>query len=268
MYRYFGIGLELFRGTKVIVTLHQVRRSRIRDFSIKQICSKATWNVVHTNKLANDLKGMRLQNIRKVEYPCFAPHENVYRRDAQKQMGFDAGDKPVLLALGGTRYEKGLDILLEALKNVDAPFYLLVAGYPELYDERYVAENSKEYKEQVYCILKYLSDEEFSLSLAACDFVVLPYRRVFDGASGPLGEGVARNKVIIGPDHGSLGKIITENHLGYIFETENVHSLARTIQKALAERFEKDEKYRNYQREISPEKFVENYLKIYEEDRT
>lgn len=268
LYRYFGAGLCFFGKAKVIATFHQIRRSRLRDYSIKRISRHITWGVFHTDTLVEQMRKIGIENLKKVEYPCLGAGETIDKKQAQRMLGFDLGDRPVLLALGGTRQDKGLDLLLEALNEVGAPFYLLVAGYPEMFDENYIKEHSKRYGGQVKCILKYLSEKEFSLCLAVCDFVVLPYRRVFDGASGPLGEGVVRNKVIIGPDHGSLGKIITENHLGYVFETENVQSLVQTIKKALAGRFEKDEKYRNYQREISPEKFVENYLKIYEENRT
>lgn len=267
LYRYFGAGLHFLGHAKVIVTFHQVRRSRLRDRSIKRICRYATQVVLHTDKLVEDLKVLGIRNVKKVEYPCFGRNESVGKEDAQKALGIDSERRPVLLALGGTRYDKGLDILLEALDQVEAPFYLLIAGYPEQFDEEYIRANTGQYRDRVKYILKYLSDEELSLCFAAADFVVLPYRKVFDGASGPLGEGVARNKVVIGPNHGSLGRIIEENHLGYVFETENVRSLAQTIQKALNQPYERDERYQSYQKELSAATFVANYQEIYKEEK-
>ena len=97
----------------------------------------------------------------------------------------------------------------------------------------------------------------------AADIVCLPYRKSFDGASGPLGEGVALGKMIVGANHGSLGKLIKENHLGYIFESEDVHSLANTLDKALSHKWEPDEKYEAYQQILKPERFQKEYLELY-----
>lgn len=265
LYRYFGIGLKLFSKTNVVVTFHQIRRSRLRDLSIKRICKNIRRGILHTDKLVDDLRSLSIDNIKKVEYPCFTKEEAMEQGAAQKALGIDAEGKRVLLALGGTRYDKGLDLLLDALGLVTVPFYLLIAGYPEAYDEKYIAEHTRKYRGQVKCILKYLSDEELSLCIAASDFIVLPYRKTFDGASGPLGEGVEKNKVIIGPNHGSLGTIISQNHLGYLFESEDAEQLSKTIESAVKGAFEPDEKYKAYQEAISVKIFVENYLEIYEE---
>lgn len=81
--------------------------------------------------------------------------------------------------------------------------------------------------------LKWLSREEYIDSIVASDYIILPYTREFNGASGPLAEGVVANKVIIGSNYGSLGKIITENELGYTFEVENSEDLANVIDNAL-----------------------------------
>lgn len=263
MYRYFGAGLRFCGKAKTVVTFHQVRRSRVRDISIKRICRQITQGVLHTDKLVNDLNELGIKNIQKIEYPCFGQKCDCSQAEAQKELGLDTKQCPVLLALGGTRYDKGLDILLDALDVVQTPFYLLVAGYPETYDEAYIAEHIKPYKERVTCILKYLSDEEFALCIAAADLIVLPYRKSFDGASGPLGEGVAKDKIIVGADHGSLGQTIRENHLGYVFKSENKDELADAIEYALSKPFVRDSEYRAYQKKISPHTFIENYQTLY-----
>lgn len=265
LYRYFGVGLGLFRNVKVIVTFHQVRRSRIRDFSVRRICRKIAVGILHTDKLVDDFKKLEIANVEKIEYPYFGEEEEFSQEYACRALGINADKKPILLAFGGTRYDKGLDILLEALNWVRVPFYLLIAGYPEMYDETYIREHAAGYICQVKYILKYLSKEELSLCFAASDFIVLPYRKTFDGASGPLGEGVAKNKVIIGPNHGSLGTIISQNHLGYLFESENSRDLANTIEKAMQSAFPYDKKYMEYKEAISLNQFIKSYMRIYEE---
>lgn len=115
----------------------------------------------------------------------------------------------------------------------------------------------------VYKILRYLTDSEICTIVSASDIVVLPYRKIFDGASGPLVEGVAYGKTIIGPNHGSLGQIIKDNHLGYTFESENVDDLARTINKALSEKFTYDEYAEKYQKSLKTSYFIRSYTEIY-----
>lgn len=72
-----------------------------------------------------------------------------------------------------------------------------------------------------------MTDEEFEMAIQAVDAIVLPYRKTFNGASGPLGEGVAKGKMIIAANHGSLGDIVEKNHLGYTFESENIEALKK-----------------------------------------
>ena len=76
--------------------------------------------------------------------------------------------------------------------------------------------------------------------------------------------GVAAKKGIIGPDHGSLGSAIAENHLGYVFETESVSSLASVLDRALAEQFEYDEVAEAYRSKLTVARFRENMLDLYE----
>ena len=75
---------------------------------------------------------------------------------------------------------------------------------------------------------------------------------------------MAYGKTIIGPNHGSLGQIIKDNHLGYTFESENVDDLARTINKALSETFIYDEYAKKYQSSLSVDSFIDSHKNLYD----
>ncbi|MDD6213315.1 MAG: glycosyltransferase, partial [Clostridiales bacterium] len=167
--------------------------------------------------------------------------------------------------LGGTRWDKGLDILLDALADIKVPFHLLIAGKAQFFTREEIEKRVAPYAENVTMLLEFLSDEKFSLCLSAADIVVLPYRKQFDGASGPLGEGVWRNKMIVGANHGSLGQIISDNHLGMVFESENVQSLSSVLNKALTVEFCRDEVYVRYRGRMNPERFQKEYGQLYAE---
>ncbi len=69
--------------------------------------------------------------------------------------------------------------------------------------------------------------------------------------------------MIVGPSHGSIGRVIRANHLGLTFETESAESLSRAIDEALDSSFVPDETYRAYQERLRLEIFIERYRKLY-----
>lgn len=261
-YRFFGLGLGKFKSYNTIITFHHVRHSKLHNISMKYIYKNINYGVVHTKILEKQLHAINIQNVIHIEYPKFNNLPPLIKKDAKDYFNLPK-DVPILAAIGGTREDKGLDILLEALKKVTQPFHLLIAGKEETFTRTYIENAILLYESKVTCVLKFLTEEEFSAALSAADFVVLPYRRIFDGASGPLGEGVALGKTIIGPNHGSLGDIIRNNHIGYTFESENIIDLAKTLNRALSKTFEYDKVAIRYKESLDPQNFREQYKQLY-----
>lgn len=263
-YRYFGIGFRcIFPNAKIVVTCHGLRRGFFHDLSYRRIGESCDALVVHTDSIKKTLEALGVKNVYHIEYPQFGNSPIVKQEDALSKLGIKNNGKKVFLALGGTRRSKGLDILLEALKEVHEPFHMIIAGKEEDFKREYILENIKPYKENVTLLLEFLSDEKFSLCLDASDFIVLPYRKTFDGASGPLGEGVWHYKMIVGPDHKSLGEIIKSNHLGKTFKSEDVEDLRSTLCEVIKTEGVPDEKYLEYRRSLDPLLFQEKYKKLY-----
>ena len=258
LYRFWAINFP--KKVKIIFTCHQIRRSFLRDMAYKKISNSVNAMVVHTEKLKTDLEKIGIDNLYHIEYPQFS--NTVVNLNARKRLQIPDGI-PVLLALGSTRQDKGLDILLEALKTVHQPFFLLIAGAESTFDRDFIEEHVVTYKDYVKTLLKFLDDEEFSMCLSAADIIVLPYRKSFDGASGPLGEGVNLGKMIVGANHGSLGRVIEENHLGYTFESENSEALASVLNMVLSSEWKPDSKYKKYQENLNPERFQREYNELY-----
>ncbi len=259
LYRYFGFGLGSLKKVKTVVTLHQIRRSRLRDFSVRHICRASDAVVVHTDFLRRSFPSL---NLRVIDYPDFSVQTYV-QREAKERLGIPQ-DAPLLLALGGTRRDKGLDLLLRALSTVKMPFFLLIAGEELDFKREQIEALTAGYRKNTFLFLHHFSQEEHLLYLAASDIVVLPYRKSFDGASGPLSEGVSNQKIIVGPEHGSLGELISEYHLGYSFETENVSSLAEAVGRALSEPFVFDSHYQSYREKVSVARFCRSYAELYQ----
>lgn len=260
-YRFFGIGLGMFKKYKVIVTLHWVRPNILAQNSIKCIAHKVTKMVVHSEYLKKQLVDYGIKNVEHIEYPQFSKVV-VDKKTACNYWKIDPNIR-TFACVGSTRYDKGIDILIEALKRIDEPFQLLVAGQVNAFTEADLRERIKTFKDRVSLNIHYLTDEELAYAFAASDIIVLPYRKSFNGASGPLGEGVSYNKCIVGANHGNLGYTIETHHLGYTFESENVDSLVSILKKALSEEFSRDLEYEKYKDSLNPDIFRDSYKLLY-----
>ena len=260
-YRFFGAGLYLFARCKVVVTLHWMRGGFAGRLSTRCIARHADSVVVHSEYIQQKLSSYGIRNAVHIEYPQFGT--SFYPMEEARAYWQLEQDIPVIACIGGTRHDKGLDILIEALKQVKKPFQLLVAGKAEHFSEAYIQEHTQSYSDCVHLHMRFLTDAELASAVCAADVIALPYRRRFDGASGPLGDGVVHSKMIVGPNHGNLGDTIRRNHLGYTFETENVDSLAEVLNRALGKKWIPDERYRQYQEMLSPERFCTSYKMLY-----
>jgi len=260
-YKFFGLGLGKFRKYKVIVAFHRTRTGFLEKISTRRICRKASAAVVHSNYMKNEIEEYGARHVVCIDYPQFSTAQV----DRDEALNFWKLDKtiPVIACIGNTRFEKGLDILLEALKSVKVPFQILIAGKEDAFDKKFIEEQTKSYSSHVTMYMQFLNDEELNNAFSAATIIALPYRRTFEAASGPMGEGVRLGKCIVGSDHGNLGNTIRENHLGYVFEPENPAALAEAITMALEGEFEADAQYRAFQDALNPEIFVRKHKALY-----
>lgn len=262
-YRFFGLGLKKFKKFNSLVTMHWIRYGKLQELSCKMICSFSKKVVVHSKFLKKNLDNKGLKNIIHIEYPKFVTTQTD-SDFARKYWGLSDKFK-TMCCIGSTRYDKGLDLLIEALNKVNVPFQLLVAGQERAFSYDYIKEKTISFENQTFLNLRYLTDEEIALAVSASDIVVLPYRKTFNGASGPLVEGVYYKKIIIGPEHGNLGYTISENNLGWIFKSEDIDSLANVLNKALKNEFEIDEKYLKYRDSLTLDCFNQSYNELYKQ---
>lgn len=251
--RYFGLGMgAIARKHRVVITYHHFFPGTVRKISY-QLMSRSRFPVVHTTEIQEAFHHYGLGHVTHIEYPSFLALPKAEKKN----------DVPVIGMFGGTRYDKGLDILLAALAKVQSPFRLVVAGRAVDFTEKLIKEMSVSFIERLTLDLRFLTEEELASYWNMTDLVVLPYRAIFDGASGQLTEGVCRELPVIGPSHGSLGSIISKNHLGYTYRTEDVDDLAEKIEKVLADGFSYDDVAQAYKRQMSPERFCDDYLRLY-----
>ncbi len=263
--KFFGLGLNRFKKYKTVTTFHWQRPDFLHRMSLKVLTRLFDKNIVHTEYLYNNMNTNNSASIEHIEYPIFQKYIDIDKNSARKALGIADIKGKVLLFYGILSQYKGLDILLEALMEVKEDFFLIIAGKEQFYTKQFIDERTSGYKEKVKCILKYLTEEEVGVCMQAADMIVLPYRHIFNGASGPLGEATQYLKPIIGSNHGSMGDIISKKHLGYTFETDNVEELERVLDKALSEEFMYDDEALAYKNMLDVEIFKNKYYYVYEQ---
>ncbi len=261
LYRFFGVGLNIIK-IPLIVTFHHCNFSLLKNISYKMIFSHIAYGVVHTNYILKHMKGLYISNVVHIEYPYLEDKKEYDVEELKLKLGIKNNEK-VLLSFGETRYDKGLDILLKALANVKRQFKLIIAGKPTDISEKDINLLTNDYQQCIIKKLSYIDDDLMNEFFSVSDVVILPYRKRFAGASGPLTTAVAYNKVIIGPDVNSIGDTIKNNHLGYVFKCENIESLQNVIENAISKDFAYDIKANEYQKNISKEIFIRKYRDLY-----
>lgn len=146
------------------------------------------------------------------------------------------GDDPVVLFFGETRYEKGADILLDAVADYMGPeFTLVVAGEPVDVTEEDVEAARRNPRVRVVSDLRFVPEEFVPGYFTAADAVAIPYRKTFgaERTSGVFQKACATNTPVIAPDFGELGTLTDRHNLGVTFRTESVTDLARTVESVI-----------------------------------
>ena len=261
LYRFFGFGLSSIKA-KIIVTFHHMVFKFSKRLAIKHIFKNINYGVVHTESLYVELSHMGINNSLHIEYPIFNQPVDTSVQESRKIFGMDT-DKLVLAVIGGTQYYKGLDILLDALQLVTHEFHLFICGPERYFDKKYIIDKMFNRLGDVTLELRFLNDIEYQHAVNVADIIVLPYRREFDGASGPLSDSTIYRKMIIASEHGSLGNLVSNNHLGLTFRSESPKDLSVIIERSFESKFVWDHVAESYRNSLSVEKFVENYQKAY-----
>lgn len=227
--------LFFITGGKLILTCHQVPSKKLKLLSLKWLLK---WNlvhrvIVHGEFLKNDLsrKVGSCNRITSIDYPSKEPKE-YSKEECLSKLCIPNADKPIILYFGGTRFDKGIDILLDSLKHVISEYALVIAGTDDYFSKEFVNMRIQENRidpDRIFARYQYVEESDVDYYFSLADIVVLPYRRIFSGQSGPLTEGISHNCIVIGPDIGQINQTLNVEGNGITFQVENPEDLAIKI---------------------------------------
>lgn len=231
--------LPLLGGLRITGTLHWYPTRKLK---LRLLMLLLRWNVIdkvvvhgnftHARMLRDGCDERKVANI---HVPYFKrPSSELSGKSAELSRSLTERKRPILLCFGGMRYDKGIDILMESLRQLrDLDFTVIVAGSEDYFTEADLDRWAMEYgiADRIHKDIRYIPESVKSRYLELCDAVILPYRGMFSGISGPLTEGAAHQKFVLGPNHGEIGYTIETYRLGDTFEAENRADLADKLRQ-------------------------------------
>jgi glycosyltransferase involved in cell wall biosynthesis len=139
----------------------------------------------------------------------------------------------IILFFGQIKKAKGVDVLLEAMTQINKECVVVIAGKTR-------NENWSKYehiisvlniKKKVIPVIRHITDEERDLLFAISDCIVLPYRLIYQ--SGVLLMAMSFPMTVIASDLAPNAAIVTSGSNGLLFTTKNSADLANKIQELL-----------------------------------
>jgi glycosyltransferase involved in cell wall biosynthesis len=207
-----------------VLTMHNVIRREAVDL---RLASRMDAVIVHTRHGAELLGGR--DNVHVIPHGAF---EHLTRQADERPLPpeFAKVERPVVLYFGVVRPYKGVDVLVEALQQVEDA-ELWVVGRPlgvSMERLRRLAPPGR-----VRFVERYVSDAELPAFFRRAEVVALPHRNV--DVSGVLFAGLAFGKAMVMSDVGGFRELVAEHGAGVLVPPGDSDALAGAIGGLLAD---------------------------------
>lgn len=137
----------------------------------------------------------------------------------------------ILLFFGQIKAVKGLDILLEAMPEVNRDIHLLIVGkcWKQDLDDYLSLVSSLGISDRVTFRNTYIQNEDVPLYFWACDAICLPYKKIY--SSGVVLRAMDYQCPVICSDLPPLAQVVEDGKTGILFSAGDSSSLARQINR-------------------------------------
>jgi glycosyltransferase involved in cell wall biosynthesis len=144
----------------------------------------------------------------------------------------------IIGCVGSIDKRKGADSLVKSfLESQPKSDELLLLAGRQGKDVRNLIQEQKRKKTKgihsIICIDRFVTQEEFFLSIAAIDVVAVVHPKQI-GSSGSLIQSVASGKPVLGSDFGWIGYMMNKYELGFTCNTSDPKELIKGIKWALS----------------------------------
>lgn len=159
-------------------------------------------------------------------------NQNTTQREAKLSLDLSISI-PTVLFFGSLREDKGIDILLKALKKYTGPeFNMIIAGEPSNISAKDIRILNRQISSNIILFPNYIPEEDLPLYFIASDYTVTPYRRSFGRfrPSNVFHKSIGAGTPVIAPRFGNFQYLVEEWELGRLFTPESSSSLAKELE--------------------------------------
>lgn len=225
--------LRLFRF-KIVWTIHNLTPHEPQTANdllcTKRLASIAHAKIIHSSSVLDVMK----QRSVDIDHTHIIPHGNyipvynniITREEARKSLGID-DNQQVILFFGNIRPYKGLEKLLEAVKNINNPrLHLVIAGKCSDASIEQHIESAKSSITITYHN-KFIPDDDVQKYFNAADIVCLPFKNITTSGSALLA--LTFGKPLIAPNIGAIRDI--PQTVGTLYDPSTTDALKIAIEE-------------------------------------
>jgi len=261
-------------GKKVIITAHDLlphESSAIDVPKYERMFASFDGIIVHAE---DNLKHLRDQ-LHVMKPAAVIPHGHlIYLRQINKALDKNQActtlnldpENFYVLFFGYIRRYKGLDILIQALSQINEPrVHLIIAGLTKDFSEYQKQIDELKLNERVHTFASYKDIDQISPYFYAADIAALPYRHIWQ--SGAVQLPLAFGRPIIASRVGGIAETISNQETGLLISPENPTELAEAIAEYYFNKPLRDKIAQNafayVRRELDWSKIAEETIKFY-----
>jgi glycosyltransferase involved in cell wall biosynthesis len=226
-------------GRPRVMTFHNVRRrgeSRRSAVVTRRLAERMDAVVVHTRDAARLLEERLRVDRSRIHVIPHGAFDRLTRQPEEVPLPEELASVkgPVVLCFGMLRPYKGIDVLIEAFRELDGAAELWIVGRP--LDESVVdrlRELARTVPATVRFVTRYVTDPEIPAFFRRADLVVLPHRTV--DQSGVLYIGLAFGKPMVLSAVGGFAELAEEHGAARLVPPGEPAELAAAIRELLAD---------------------------------
>lgn len=229
-------------GFKIIGVVHDVSNfaAKDNDFAKRMIYGKLTDALIVHNQysfeeLKKEISSEHLGKVHKIKHGCYTRYidNTISRGDALSRLALSPKYNYILF-FGLIKKVKGLEILLDALKDTAENVKLIIAGKPWQNDftayEEIISRHGLEDKIVKY--IRFIEDDEKDLFFNGASAIILPYRKIYQ--SGVLLMAMSYGTPVIASELPATKEIIDHGFDGLLFDQEKPEALSKQINDLLS----------------------------------
>jgi glycosyltransferase involved in cell wall biosynthesis len=250
------------------VDLRQKMKAPLEIISLSGLAGLEMRILTHSDKLASELNILtKTDSFKYVPYPLNSsilpgvPARNAHGKFMRIKLNLHEQDVLILI-FGGTRYDKGADIGIKALSLLPPNYHLLFAGREEYFSREMLEVQARRagVLNRVHFHLNFIPDAEISNYFLGCDIVLLPYRKIFSGQSGPLTIAAGLGRPVVAPDLLILMELVANYKLGRVYPVENESAMAAALRSASDNFFPRSDQFiKDHLPDVFVRAVLENY---------